>query len=167
FSLKRDNHTIEVAQDKLEQILDRRERSPTTISRLGENAVGDLAASRAASRLEYWTEEQYEEEYDEDYAGEGDEEFYEEYYEGDEEGQEGFNGASGKGKEDAVEIPADRAPTPVQDTPDPTPPVLSVGEALSLPQFRRWANWRQETVLERVLGNEEGTNPQPEQVMEG
>ncbi|KAL9625925.1 MAG: hypothetical protein Q9204_007726, partial [Flavoplaca sp. TL-2023a] len=59
--------------------------------------------------LEYWAEEQYEEEYDEEYAGESDEE----YYEGYEEDRERFYEDSREGTEDAVEIPADRAPTPL------------------------------------------------------
>ncbi|KAL8893640.1 MAG: hypothetical protein Q9192_005071 [Flavoplaca navasiana] len=95
FSLKRDNHTIEVAQDKLEQILDRRERSPTTISGLGENAVRDLASSRAASRLEYWTEEQYEELYDEEFVEEDDWEYYENHGEDHEGLDEAGQGAAG------------------------------------------------------------------------
>ncbi|KAL8836570.1 MAG: hypothetical protein Q9176_006207 [Flavoplaca citrina] len=117
YSLEGDNQTIEVVEDKLEQIMDRRKRSTSAVPGLGENAVRDLAASFVASGLEYWAEAQYEE-YDEEYAGEGDEE----YYEGYEEDQEEVNGASREGKEDFVGIPADRATTPIQDTAVPQSP---------------------------------------------
>ncbi|KAL8879523.1 MAG: hypothetical protein Q9198_002880 [Flavoplaca austrocitrina] len=111
YPLDGDESAIEAKEETLQRILDRTEEPGLVLLGLGENAVRDLAASFVASGLNYWTEGEDEEQYDEDYAGEGDEE----YYEGNEEDQEGSNGASRTGQE-AIEIPADRAPTPVQDT---------------------------------------------------
>ncbi|KAI4270043.1 MAG: hypothetical protein LQ337_006921 [Flavoplaca oasis] len=109
YPLEGDSNEIEAMEEKLQQILDRSERSSTAISGLGENAVRDLAASFAASGLEYWTDGQYEEQYDEDFVEEDDGEYYEDPGEG-HDGHDGLDEA-GQSEEVTIETPFEKAAT--------------------------------------------------------